>query len=62
MKLTENSDCWLKPVLLCNDPFRQNNNKLVFCVPIKYEIPGIDSIYQKPTEKLISSFELSLYS
>ncbi|CAG2115612.1 unnamed protein product [Medioppia subpectinata] len=40
MKLTANSDCWLKPVLLCNDPFRQHNHKLVFCVPIKYQIEG----------------------
>ncbi|CAG2166296.1 unnamed protein product [Oppiella nova] len=50
MKLTANSDCWLKPVLLCDDPFRQHNHKLVFCVPIKYQIEA--SIYRHSCEAI----------
>ena len=32
-----NSDVYLKPVALFNDPFLQNNNKLVICETYKYD-------------------------
>ncbi len=54
MRLTSDSDCWLKPVLLCNDPFRARNHKLVFCVPIKYEIEG-NYLYPKLLFKTITT-------
>ncbi|XP_054157576.1 glutamine synthetase-like [Oppia nitens] len=60
MKLTANSDCWLKPVLLCSDPFRGDNNKLIFCAPIKYQIEA--SINRHSCDKIVNQLSESQQS
>ena len=42
---TENSDVYLKPVSMFNDPFSSCNNKIVFCETYKY--------YKMPTGQFL---------
>lgn len=40
MRLIQYSDCFLDPVLMCNDPVRKGDNKMILSIPKHYEIPG----------------------
>ncbi|ESN94749.1 hypothetical protein HELRODRAFT_186030 [Helobdella robusta] len=49
-----NSDMFLKPVALFNDPFRRGNNKLVLCDTYKYNNLPADSNYRVECKEVMT--------